>query len=90
MQVSTDRVVYIPVKLDIPVHLEMLQEHACRLDSGVGMISIAQVTTCREQHAIKVGQNCIFEQPTGNIQHAILPFSSIFQLFVCCCYCNSY
>ena len=33
------------VKLDIPAHLEMLQEHACRLDSGVGMISIVQVTT---------------------------------------------
>ena len=58
MPVSTDRVVCIPVKLDIPAHLEMLQEHACRLDSGVGMISIVQVTTRHVQQAVKVGQIC--------------------------------
>ena len=43
MPVSTDRVVRIPVKLDIPAHPEMLQEHACRLDIRVGMISIVQI-----------------------------------------------
>ena len=55
MPVSTDRVVCIPVKLDIPAHLEMLQEGACGLDSGAGMISIVQVTK-RHEHAFKVGQ----------------------------------
>ena len=52
MPVSTDRVVCIPVKLDIPVHLEMLQEHVCQLDNGVGMILIVQVTKPHKQHAL--------------------------------------
>ena len=35
---------YIPVKLDILVQLEMLQEHVCRQAIGVAVISDAQVT----------------------------------------------
>ena len=38
-----DRVVCIPVKVDILARLEMLQEHACYRGSGVGMILTVQV-----------------------------------------------
>ena len=83
MPVSTDRVVCIPVKLDIPAHPEMLQEHACRLDSGVGMISIVQVTTRHEKHAFKVGQiTFLISRQEAFILVNLLPFSRIFVLLI--------
>ena len=38
-----DQIVRFPVKLDTPAQLEILQGHACRLDSGVEVTSTVQV-----------------------------------------------
>ena len=43
----TAQLARIPVKPDIPAHLETSQEHACRLDNGVETTSTAQVITCQ-------------------------------------------
>lgn len=95
---STEPVACMAVKLDIPAHLEMLQEHACRLGTGAEMISTAQVITRHEQ--LKVGQIAYLVSRQGKfIMVNLLPFSSIFVpydfhcFFVfcycccCCCYC---
>ena len=38
-----DQIVLFPVKLDTPAQLEILQERACCLDSGVEVTSTVQV-----------------------------------------------
>lgn len=76
---STEPVACMPVKLDIPAHLEMLQEHACRLSIGAEMISTAQVITRHEQHELKVGQIAyLVSRKEKFIMVNLLPVSSIF------------
>lgn len=50
---SMDRVVCIPVKLDISVHLEMLQECVRRLENGLEMTLTVQVITRQDRTLTK-------------------------------------